>query len=149
MTREHAYRLRELLHKAAASLNDEDALDGIELFPAWAADTDYEAGKRLRYGTQLWRVRQAHRSQEAYPPSIYTASLYEIVERPGEGDTPSNPIRYAGNMALVSGKYYEQDKTVYRCFRDTINPVYAALRDLVGIYVEVYEPGVYGGEVVT
>ena len=136
ITRARAYQLRALIERAAKSLDDGDALDGIELFPVWKPDTDYEAGKRLRHGAQLWRTRQAHRSQAAYPPSIYTASLYEIVERPGEGDTPSNPIHYEGNMALASGKYYEQDKFVYRCFRDTINPVYAALRDLVGIYVE-------------
>ena len=49
MKREHAYKLRELLHKASASLSDEDALDGIELFPLWGADTGYAADLRVRY----------------------------------------------------------------------------------------------------
>ena len=40
-------------------------------------------------------------------------------------------------MALVAGLYYTQDGVRYRCIRDTINPVYHALRDLVGHYVEV------------
>ena len=40
-------------------------------------------------------------------------------------------------MALVSGKYYSQDGVVYLCNRDTINPVYNTLRELVGIYVEI------------
>ena len=39
-------------------------------------------------------------------------------------------------MALESGKYYIQDYTIYLCTRDTGNPVYNALSELVGIYVE-------------
>ena len=42
-----------------------------------------------------------------------------------------------GNMALVSGKYYSQDGVTYLCNRDTVNPVYNPLRELVGIYVEI------------
>lgn len=137
MKRERAYQLRRLIERASASLDDSDALDGIELFPEWAPDTDYARGVRIRWVGKLWRTRKAHRSQAEYPPSIYTASLYEIVERPGEGDTPENPIHYEGNMTLVNGKYYEQDGIVYRCTRDTGVPVFAALKDLVGIYVEI------------
>ena len=40
-------------------------------------------------------------------------------------------------MALVSGKYYSQDGVTYLCNRDTINPVYNQLRELVGTYVEI------------
>lgn len=134
---EKARDLRPLVEKAAASLSDADALDGVELFPAWEADTEYKADERLRYDGKLWRVRQAHTSQAQYPPSIDTAALYAEVEKPGEGDTPDNPIAYNGNMALISDKFYSQDGVVYRCFRDTINPVYNALRNLVGLYVEV------------
>ena len=39
-------------------------------------------------------------------------------------------------MALESSKYCSQDGAVYRCTRDTINPVYNALADLVDLYVE-------------
>ena len=44
---------------------------------------------------------------------------------------------YNGNMALESGKHYTQGGVTYMCNRDTINPVYNALVDLVGVYVEV------------
>lgn len=37
--RAKAYKLRELIVKASASLDDSDALDGIELFDEWATDT--------------------------------------------------------------------------------------------------------------
>ena len=39
-------------------------------------------------------------------------------------------------MALVSGLYYTQDGVWYRCIRDTGNPVYHRLEELVGLYVE-------------
>ena len=40
-------------------------------------------------------------------------------------------------MALTAGLYYHQNYEVYRCTRDTINPVYNTLAELVGSYVEV------------
>jgi hypothetical protein len=39
-------------------------------------------------------------------------------------------------MALEAGKYYVQDGVIYRCIRDTENPVYSPLAQLVGTYVE-------------
>jgi hypothetical protein len=39
-------------------------------------------------------------------------------------------------MALKNGKYYIQDGVIYLCNRDTGNPVYNALAELVGLYVE-------------
>lgn len=51
--------------------------------------------------------------------------------------TLTDPIPYNGNMALESGKYYSQNGLVYLCTRDTVNPVYNALADLVGMYVEI------------
>lgn len=41
ITREKAIALRALIEQAAISLSDEEALGGIELFPAWATNTTY------------------------------------------------------------------------------------------------------------
>ena len=108
-------------------------------------DQEYKKDTRLRYkedpdsdDVRLYRVLQTHRSSAAYPPSIYTASLYTEVPRPGQGDTPSNPIQYNNNMALIKDKYYIQNGVVYICIRDTINPVYANLSALIELYVKVY-----------
>lgn len=139
MTREKALALRALLVKASASLSDSDALDGMELFDAWAPDTEYPADTRLRHEGELYRVRQLHTSQAIYPPgSPGTEALYAKVERPGQGDTPDNPIPYNGNMELIENKYYSEDGVTYHCFRGTGIPVYNRLADLVGIYVEVW-----------
>ena len=133
-----ARQLRPLLVKASASLSDEDALEALELYDRWAPETEYSADKRLQHEGGLYRVRQSHRSQAIYPPgSPGTEALYAKVERPGQGDSPANPIPYEGNLELYEGKYYAQDGVVYICTRSTGAPVYHPLRELVGLYVEV------------
>ena len=139
ITREKAIELRALLVKAAESLSDSDALEAKEFYDYWKADVFYKKGTRLRHDDKLWRVMQDHTSQGQYPPSIYTASLYSEVEKPGQGDTPDNPIPYNNNMELLENKYYSQLGVVYRCIRDTGVPIYNNLADLVGIYVEFVE----------
>lgn len=134
---EKARQLRPLLVKASASLSDKDALEAVELFDAWTLDTFYERGVRLRYGGKLYRVEQAHTSQADWLPDI-TPALYSEVEKPGQGDTPDNPIPYSGNLELYEGKFYAQDGVTYICIRSTGTPVYHPLAQLVGLYVEVW-----------
>lgn len=83
MTREHAYKLRDLLHKASASLSDEDALEAAELFAVWASGTEYVAEQRIRYGGKLYRCVQAHTSQAGWEPDK-TQALWTEVAMPGE-----------------------------------------------------------------
>lgn len=96
---------------------------------------------KFQYNGKLWAARQSVVISEVYPPSIDTAALYvEVTEDYVDGveqGTLENPIDYDGNMALEEGKYYRQYEVVYLCTRDTINPVYNDLKDLVGLYVEV------------
>ena len=67
---------------------------------------------------------------------IIPAALYTVIDVAHSG-TQDDPIPYNGNMALQSGKYYTQNNILYLCNRDTVNPVYNALAELVGLYVEV------------
>ena len=76
--------------------------------------------------------------QEHYPPGTGTESLYTRIDEQHDG-TKYDPIQYDGNMALVNGLYYTQGGVLYLCNRDTVNPVYHALSELVGLYVEVAE----------
>ena len=140
LTWETLNRIRNLIYKASASLSDSDALDGKELFPAWTADTWYGLDKRIRHNGKLYKVRQGHTSSALYPPgAVGSEALYAEVEKPGQGDTPDNPIHYDNNMELLKYKYYEQFDVVYICIRSTGVPVYNNLADLVHNYVEVYE----------
>lgn len=73
--------------------------------------------------------------QSQYPPGTGTESLYTRIDEQHDGSL-YDPIPYSGNMALENGKYYTQSGVTYLCTRDTGNPVYNALADLVGIYVD-------------
>lgn len=140
MTREMLRKLRTLIEKAVKSLSDGDALECVTLFKPWEADTWFDLDERLKYGGKLYKVRQGHTSSTLYEPgAVGSEALYAEVERPGQGDTPDNPIPYNNNMELIEGKYYEQANIVYICIRSTGVPVYNNLADLVHVYVEVYE----------
>ena len=134
MTRAKAKQLRQLIEQLAVTLDDETALTGVELFPRWTIDRAYVVGDKVQRNGKLWRCIQAHTSQAGWEPEN-VASLWTEIRESHSG-TLEDPIPYNGNMALESGKYYMQDGKIYRCTRDTGNPVYHALSDLVGLYVE-------------
>lgn len=69
-------------------------------------------------------------------PGVGTESLFERIDEVHDGSR-YDPIPYEGNMALTAGLYYTQNGVLYLCTRDTGIPVYNALADLVGIYVDV------------
>lgn len=120
----------------ALDVDNNTALRMTEFYPEWAAGTDYAAGYKVRYGGKLWRCKEpGHTSQTGWDPSTATASLWEQICETHDG-TLADPIPYSGNMALTAGLYYLQDYTIYLCTRDTVNPVYNPLAELVGIYVE-------------
>ena len=116
------------------SVDDNTALRMLEFYPEWASDTDYTVGYRVQRSGRLWRCLQTHTSQAGWEPENAASLWTEICE--SHAGTLEDPIPYNGNMALESGKYYSQDGKVYRCTRDTVNPVYNALSELVGLYVE-------------
>lgn len=120
-------------HINTLSVDDNTALRMREFYPEWASDTDYTAGYKVQYGGKLWRCLQAHTSQDGWEPENATALWTEICE--SHAGTLDDPIPYSGNMALEAGKYYIQSGKTYLCNRDTGNPVYNALSELVGIYV--------------
>ena len=116
------------------SVDDTTALRMLDFYPEWAAGTAYTVGYKVRRDGKLWRVVQAHTAQVGWEPEN-AASLWEQINETHSG-TIDDPIPYSGNMALESGKYYMQDWVIYKCTRDTGNPVYHALSELVGLYVE-------------
>lgn len=119
------------------SVDDATAVRMVSFYPEWAKDTAYTIGYKVQYLGKLYKVIQAHTSQETWTPDI-TASLYERIDEVHDG-TKYDAIPYEGNMTLYNGKYYSQSGVTYLCSRDTGNPVYNKLSELVGIYVEVVE----------
>lgn len=123
------------------SVADATALRMIAFYPEWESGKAYTSangcpvGYKATRNGHLWKLRQEHTSQDNWAPGeTGTESLWEEICESHDG-TKYDPIPYNGNMALVSGKYYSQSGAVYLCNRDTGNPVYHALAELVGLYV--------------
>ena len=116
------------------TVDDNTALRMLEFYPEWTAGAAYTVGHKVRRNGKLWRVVQAHTAQVGWEPEN-AASLWEQINETHAG-TIDDPIPYSGNMSLTNGLYYMQDWVIYLCTRDTGTPVYHALSELVGLYVE-------------
>ena len=132
MKREHALKLRDMLHKASASLTDEEALEAVELFPVWSGDgVQYELGVRVRYEGELYRCEQSHTSQPDWTPDAVKA-LWTPVAEPGEIPVWVQPTG-AQDAYMMNDKVYYPNKgdNIYICTMD----------------YNTYAPDVYGWEV--
>jgi hypothetical protein len=120
------------------SLTDNEALSVKDFYPTWQSKIgdNVEQGYKMRYGENLWKVRQNHMVMEHYPPSKDTAALYEVVEEQHEG-TIDDPIPYVPPMEIFNGKYYTQNGVTYRCTRDSGIALSHDLNALVGTYVVI------------
>lgn len=118
ISRAKAHALRALIEKASASLPDEDALEAVELFPLWAANTEYAADVRVRYADKLYRCVQAHTSQADWTPDA-TPALWTEVAKPGEIPVWRQPT--GAQDAYMTGDmvhYPTADDPVYRSVID-------------------------------
>ena len=122
----------------AVERSDLDALAVKDIYPAWdsligqTVNVDF----KLTYDGKLYKVIQAHTVQSDWIPGVGTESLYAVIDE-GHTGAENDPIPYDGNMELVEGLHYVQSGVTYRCTRNSGQPVYHALSDLVGLYVEV------------
>ena len=78
MTRGKVKQLRQLIEQLAVTLDDETALTGVELFPAWVAGKAYVVNDRTQYNGTLYKCIQAHTSQSDWMPSA-TPALWKTV----------------------------------------------------------------------
>lgn len=132
MKREHAYKLRDMMHKAAVSLPDGDALEAVELFPAWRAGTAYALNDRVRCGEKLYKCVQAHTSQAGWEPDK-TPALWTEVAKPGEIPVWKQPTG-AQDAYRLGDKVHYPDKD---------GPVYISTVDN-----NTWKPDVYGWKLV-
>ena len=121
-------------------VDDTTALQMVEFYPEWAdliGKTVDKAEYKFQHNGKLYKTIPAnHTFQADWVPGVGTESIYTCIDEEHDGSL-ADPIPYDGNMALMAGLYYIQNGVTYLCNRDTINPVYNALVDLVGVYVEV------------
>ena len=144
MTESEVSRLLIAKQINTLTVDDQTALRMASFYPEWtdlAAEqysTD-KAGFRFTHDGNLYKtIPDVHTFGAQWVPGVGTESIYVRIDEEHDG-TKYDPIPYDGNMALESGKYYIQDDVVYLCNRDTGQPVYNALSELVGLYVVVTE----------
>ena len=120
-------------------VDDQTALRMLEFYPEWAdliGKTVDKAEYKFQHNGKLYKtIPTNHTFQADWIPGVGTESIYTCIDEEHDGSLV-DPIPYDGNMALMAGLYYIQNGVTYLCNRDTINPVYNALVDLVGVYVE-------------
>ena len=101
---EKARALRRKIEILSASLDDEQALETVELFPAWKADTVYTAGDRVRYNDVLYKVLQGHTSQADWTPDG-AVSLFAKVLIPSK-DIPVWEQPTSTNAYMTGDRVY-------------------------------------------
>lgn len=130
ISKEKARLLRTLIERASLSLDDNDALDGVELYPLWNVGQEYDVGQRIQFEQKLYRVVQKHTSQSGWEPSK-TPALFVEVARPGEIPVWHQPTG-------AHDTYNIGDKVLYP---DINGNVWQSVVDN-----NSWQPGVYGWE---
>lgn len=126
---ERARQLRPVIERAMQAMDDATALTAVELYPAWSGDgVPYAADERVRYGGVLYRVLQAHTSQQAWTP-VDAPSLFARVLIPDPGDVPAWEQPESTNPYMAGDRVTHGGKT----WVSTVD-------------YNVWEPGVYGWE---
>lgn len=129
MTRGKAKQLRALIESLSASLSDETALTGVELFPPWSVGKSYATGDRVQHEGTLYKCVQAHTSQADWTPPV-TPALWTAVsldEYPAwVQPTGAHDAYGKGDKVTHSGKRWTSD-----------------------VDNNTWEPGVYGWTEVT
>ena len=112
MTRGKAKQLRVLIEALSASLSDETALTGVELFPPWSVGKAYATGDRVQYEGTLYKCVQAHTSQADWTPPATPAlwTAVSIDEYPAwVQPTGAHDAYSKGDKVTHSGKRWTSD----------------------------------------
>lgn len=112
------------------SATDEQALAAPILYPAWREDIEYKTGARVLHADILYKVLQDHTSQANWTPDT-TPSLFAKVLIPDANVTPEWEQPDSTNPYMTGDKVTYEGKT----WISTIDN-------------NVWEPGVYGWEVI-
>lgn len=116
-------------------LSPSEALQIKDRYPEWETGINVKTGERYRVEDVLWECIQAHTTQDNWKPSMATASLWKVVDEEHKG-TIDDPIVYIPPMEIFKDKYYIQNGVIYKCTRNSEQPLTHDLSALVGLYVE-------------
>lgn len=110
---EKAKELRATIETLAQNLDDESALENIELFPIWSPDSkEYTKDQKVKYNNVLYKVLQNHISQSdwnpADAPSLFAQVLVSQDGTPLPWVQPDSTNPYSkGDRVIFNDKIYE------------------------------------------
>lgn len=133
-------RVDAIIGKVTNRINEvpmtiEESLELAAYFPKWEAGEAMPLGYKVSYEGSLFEVIQTHTSQADWAPKV-AKSLFKVVQVEADGSI-NDPIDWESGMVLEEGKYYMDGDVMYKATRDSGNPLYYSLSDLVDTYVEV------------
>ena len=93
-------------------VDDVIALEISEFYDEWKPNQKYEVGRYLRYKDVLYKVLQAHTSQDSWTPDT-TASLYAKVLIDPTGETIPEWVQPDSTNAYMTGDKVRYNGVVY------------------------------------
>jgi hypothetical protein len=111
---EQALKIRRDMNTVSATLTDTEGIDLIGLFEPWTLKS-YAVGDRFRYENKLYKVIQAHTSQEGWKPNELPALYLNLM--------PDNVIPEWKQPIGVHDAYSIGDKVIFE------GKVYKSLTD--------------------
>jgi hypothetical protein len=111
-TLEEATELRQEIDSITSTMTDEEAVERAILFSNWTPGKPYSVGERVRYGGRIFKVLQAHTSQDDWTPSRAPSLFAEVLTsedgEPQEWVQPSSTNPYlTGDKVIYNGLVYE------------------------------------------
>lgn len=79
MTRQEAKQFVQSIVMLRESATDERALEAVPIYPAWKESKSYTVGERIRYNGILYKVLQAHTSQEDWIPDVAVSLFAKVL----------------------------------------------------------------------
>ena len=104
----------------SANLPDDKAMEVADLYPSWVANKSYAVDEIVKFGvnadneTQLYKVIQAHTSQEAWTPDV-SGSLFKAIGFTDDGvgiwtqPLGSSDAYMKGDVVSYNEKLWESD----------------------------------------
>lgn len=114
---EQAKAIRAAMGKVTATLTDEQALELAVLYPLWVIGAEYAVDARVRYGDKLYRVLQAHTTQENWTPDA-TPALYVEVAPAGEYREIKDNMLPTEAFALGEIGWYKEEDNLWKSLID-------------------------------
>ncbi len=127
--------LVEFARRARTTADDQTAARAVNLYPTWEADIPVYIDDRYQYNGKLYKCIQAHTTQADWTPDA-TSAMWTVIDIEHAG-TIEDPIPWAVNMECYEGKYYIWDKMLYKCIRDSGEPLAYAPDQLLENYFKI------------